>query len=194
MGPEHQDWLTRLRDPADRSATGDFAVAWLTPLVEFLTRRGLTRDDSLIQEAVGRAIIDFLKAPERFDPSKRSLDGYLRMAAEGDLLNAITREKRHRRREVPFPVELDRPAGNEPDGEPPRLDDHPELAAVRGGLSEADRAVFDLMRAGVRATVPYAEVLGLGDLPPDEQAAAVKRAKDRVLKRFQRAARPSEAS
>jgi hypothetical protein len=116
------------------------------------------------------------------------------MAAEGDLRNAIERDARRRRREVRFPVELDPAAGNESDDERPRLDDFPELVAVRDALSEADRAVFGLIEAGVRATAPYAELLGLAGLPPDEQAVAVKRAKERVLKRFQRAAWPPGAS
>jgi DNA-directed RNA polymerase specialized sigma24 family protein len=194
MQPGSQDWVTRLRDPADRSASGDFAAAWLPDLVAFLTRPHLTTDEALVQEASGTAIIDFLKAPDRFDPSKRSLEGYLRMAAEGDLRNAIERDARRRRREVSFPVELDPAAGNESDDERPRLDDFPELVAVRDALPEADRAVFELIEAGVRATAPYAELLGLAGLPPDEQAAAVKRAKERILKRFQRAARPPRAS
>lgn len=193
MPPGSQDWVTRLRDPADRSASGDFAAAWMPDLIAFLTRRRLTADEALVQEAAGTAIIDFLKAPERFDPSKRSLEGYLRMAAEGDLRNAIQREARRRRREVQFPVELDPAAGNGCE-EPPRLDDFPELVAVRDALPEPERTVFEMIEAGVRATGPYAVVLGLDGLPPDEQAAAVKRAKERILKRFQRAARPPEGS
>ncbi|HVK10334.1 MAG TPA: sigma factor, partial [Gemmataceae bacterium] len=143
-----QDWIARLRDPADRSATSDFAAAWLPELIAFLTRRRLTADDVLVQEAAGTAILDFLKAPDRFDPAKRSLEGYLRMAAEGDLRNAIQREVRRRNREVQFPVELDPAAGNESDDEPPRLDDFPELVAVRDALPEAERTVFEMIAAG----------------------------------------------
>src|SRR5947199_2443445 len=103
MPPGSQDGVARLRDPADRSAAGDFAGAWLPDLAAFLSRRHLTTDEALVHEAAGTAIVDFVKHPERFDPSKRSLGGYLRMAAEGDLLNAVEREARRRRREVQFP-------------------------------------------------------------------------------------------
>jgi hypothetical protein len=187
-----QDWVTRLRDPADRSASGAFAAAWLPCLIAFLTRRGLTADAALVEEAAGTAVVDFLKAPDRFDPARRSLEGYLQMAAEGDLRNAIARERRHRDGQIP--VELDQLPGKECEDEQPRFEEFPELVAVRESLSEADRAVFDLMRAGVRETAAYVPLVGAGHLSADEQAAEVKRHKERILRRFQRAARPPEGS
>jgi DNA-directed RNA polymerase specialized sigma24 family protein len=163
MPSGNQDWIARLRDPADRSASGDFAAAWLPALIAFLTRRHLTADNALVQEAAGTAILDFLKAPDRFDPAKRSLEGYLRMAAEGDLRNAIQREVRRRNREVQFPVELDPAAGNESD-EPPRLDDFPELAVVRDALSEVERTVFEMIAAEVQPPGPVLGVSLLDDV------------------------------
>jgi len=49
--------------------------------------------------------------------------------------------------------------------------------------------VLDLQRCGERRTAVFAEGLGIADRPVSEQEAEVKRVKDRILKRLQRAAR-----
>jgi hypothetical protein len=186
MSPHDHDWLARLADPADRLAAGDFAECWLPQLIQHLRRRP-DFDEHLACEAAGTAVLDFLHHPERFNPDLRSLAGYLKMAAEGDYRNALSKERRRAAKRV-F-VELDGHAGNEVEDDPPRLDDFPELAAVRDSLSEPDRAVLDLMRAGERATAAFAAVLGLAHLPDAGQRAEVKRVKDRIVQRLRRAVR-----
>jgi hypothetical protein len=61
------------------------------------------------------------------------------------------------------------------------------LGAVREGLTEPDQRCFDLMRDGEKHTAVFAAAAGFSDLPPDEQAREVKRVKDRIKKRIQRA-------
>jgi hypothetical protein len=46
---------------------------------------------------------------------------------------------------------------------------------------------LDLMREGEKRTVVFADAAGFSDLPPEEQAREVKRVKDRIKKRIQRA-------
>ena len=46
-----------------------------------------------------------------------------------------------------------------------------------------------MMRDGVRDTSAFVPVLGLSGIPTGEQAAAVKRYKDRLKKRLERAVR-----
>src|SRR4051794_23304310 len=104
-------WLPRLRDPSDRVAAGAFAAESFPHLVRWLRAKHRWADDHLIQEAAGSAVVDFLKDPGRYDARRRSLAGYLRMAAAGDLLNLHRRERRHCP-EGRIRVELDELAGN----------------------------------------------------------------------------------
>jgi hypothetical protein len=188
MLPDASHWLQRLCDPSDRVAAGAFSAECFPALVAWLRRRYPRVDPDLAHEAAGEALVAFLKEPGRYDAGRRSLDGYLQMAAAGDLLNLLRRERRH------FPkrrigVELDGLAGKDRRGDAPRCDDFPALAAVRDSLSERDRRVYELMRQGERARRIFADALGLTDRPAAEQRAEIKRAKDRILARFRRAAK-----
>jgi len=51
---------------------------------------------------------------------------------------------------------------------------------------ETDKQIVSLMAEGVRETAAYATVLGISNLPSQEQAKIVKRNKDRVIKLLQR--------
>jgi DNA-directed RNA polymerase specialized sigma24 family protein len=167
------------------------AEAFLDPLVAHLRIKYPRVDDHAHRAAAADAIISLLKSPAQFDPAQRTLAGYLRMSAEGDLLNFLNREKKHHdRRENWDPVEhdtADRNSGEAGESDLPSFD-HPALAAVIRGLSDVERRVFELLVAGERGTEVFAAALGLADVSPDEQEASVKRAKDRIKQRLKRAA------
>lgn len=188
MQPDTPRWLERLREPSDRVAAGAFSAEYFPGLVAWLCHRHPRADANLAHEAAGDALVGFLKDPGRYDAGRRSLVGYLRMAAERDLLNLLRRERRHfpkRRRRV----ELDGLAGKEIGSDLLRWDDFPALAAVRDSLSERDRRVYELMNQGERDRRVFAEALGLTNLPAEEQRAEIKRTKDRIFARFRRAAK-----
>lgn len=181
------DLLRRLLD-GDPVAPSDFAAAYLDPLIAFLraTQRGAHEHD--LVTAAEDAVLSVLRRPTVYDPSRSDLPAFLRMAALGDLRNFLERESRHhRQREDRDCVELPADGGNDsPDDELPSFD-HPALAEVVAALDPVERQVFDLMRSGERKTEAFAEALGLGDRPADEQAREVKRAKDRIKQRLKRA-------
>lgn len=52
--------------------------------------------------------------------------------------------------------------------------------------SDEDRMVAQLMSDDVRSTTPYARALGINHLPVEQQRTEVKRAKDRISKRFKK--------
>ena len=56
-----------------------------------------------------------------------------------------------------------------------------------GSFTATEQAVFELMRTGERETAAYVPVLGIEHLPEAEQRREVKRVKERILKRLQRA-------
>jgi hypothetical protein len=61
------------------------------------------------------------------------------------------------------------------------------LGLVQDGLSVEERNVLQLMRTKERKTERYAAVLGITQLSPAQQQAEVKRVKDRLTKRMERA-------
>jgi hypothetical protein len=59
--------------------------------------------------------------------------------------------------------------------------------SVRTGLTREEQSVLALMRVKERKTAVYAAALGIAHLPPDAQRQEVKRMKDRLAKRLERA-------
>ena len=66
------------------------------------------------------------------------------------------------------------------------IDLGPELAVFLDSLPPEEKRVLPLMQDGERHTSAYAEVLGITQLSPLEQAREVKRVKDRLKKRLER--------
>jgi RNA polymerase sigma-70 factor, ECF subfamily len=181
----------------DPLAPSDACKAYVYPLCDWLGSRFRDVDPHLIQSAVHDALIGYVQRPRCYDPRRGDLALYLRMAARWDLANHLRREGRHHERRVPWSVvELGEEGGNLSgrEEEPVRQLEQDEeavgwqvtLRALRGRLPEADRPAFDLMLAGERDTRVFAAALGLEALPIEEQACAVKRVKDRILKRLKR--------
>lgn len=172
----------------DPVATADFATATLDPLAAFLAARYPWADDHLRVQAAGDAVLSVVQHPAVYDPARGDLPKFLRLAARRDLLNALAKERRHARRRVGTdPVELAAPAGNDDGDDLPSLA-HPAVAAAIARFTAPERRVLDLMRAGERRTGAFAAALGLGHLPAAEQRRAVKRVKDKLLRRLERAA------
>ena len=176
-------------DPIAPAELAEGVYGKLIDRLAFRYRNPQHRD--LIADAVADALMAYIKHPDRFLPSKRSLMGFLTMAAEGDLKNALAKTKRQKNREIPLePVELGANDGNEIS----RTED-PDLQIDGARLREhihdlfddpTDRAMIDLMIEGERSTRAFAEVLHIENLPEQTQRAAVKRHKDRLKKRIQR--------
>ena len=177
-------------DPVARS---DFSVAVLDPLAGHLRRWRRDADEHACLTAAEDAVLALIRNPAIFDPAKCALIGFLCMSAKGDLLNALKKEARHHvNRESAESVELAADGGNtsadERGDDLPSLDD-PDLAAEVANFTAPERAAFELMRAGEKATAAFVVALDIGHLSADEQARGVKRAKDRIIKRLQRTRR-----
>jgi RNA polymerase sigma factor (sigma-70 family) len=178
----------RLRG-GDPTAKYDLAERFMEPLVAFLRRASRATDEDLLYQAAGDAIVGLIKNPLRFKPELNTLIGYLRMAARGDLHNAIQKEARHQRnRAGADSVELVEDPGNAEgdDSEGPSFDD-PGLAAALADFTPTEQEFFRLLRTGEKRTSVLAAVLGLDDQPEAVKRAEVKRTRDRLIKRLQRA-------
>jgi hypothetical protein len=182
----------------EASAPSDFAVAYTDLLYAWLTAKNPGVDEAWCQDAVHRAVLALIHRPGSYDPARGGLAAYLQMSAQGDLRNVLRREGRHHRGRLPWKnVEEAAEAGKFPErSEDPvaRTSDDDKarrgaavLAAVRESLAEPDQRCFDLMRDGEKRTAAFAVAAGFSDLPPREQAREVKRVKDRIKKRIERA-------
>ena len=138
--------------------------------------------------AVYEALTDYFKNPGKYDPSKRGLMGYLRMAAKGDMQNLLRKESRHVTGRVSFEdVEFRQSSGNDiSEMVAEDIDGRRAVDELTREMSPDEQAVFSLMLEGERSTHTAAEVMGIGHLAPAEQSREVKRVKDRIKKRIQR--------
>ena len=177
----------------DRLARSDFIAATLDPLLQHLRRWRRDADEHACLTAAEDAILALIHNPIIYDSAGRALIGFLRMSAERDLLNELAKEARHHRnRDSAECVELatdDRNTSvDELAGDLPSFDE-PDIAAEVASLTATEREVLRLMRDGEKRTAAFAAVLGIEHLPMEDQAGGVKRVKDRIIKRLQRAGR-----
>lgn len=168
------------------TAKEDLAARYHPLLIAHLVQSCRWAAEELCNDAADRALLGFLRAPQRYDPGRLPLGAYLRMAAKRDLLNLLERERRATRG-IPLDsvAELEDRRNNLRDEE--LTFDHPRLAAERAAFDADEEVTFELMRLGTRDTATFARGLNLGHLPEAEQAIRVKRVKDRVKKRLARA-------
>jgi DNA-directed RNA polymerase specialized sigma24 family protein len=83
------------------TASDELASAYLEPLVVWLAEVAPRVDPEMRQDAAGDAILALIRNPESYSPGLQTLEAYLRMSAHGDMLNALAKEKRRKKHEVP---------------------------------------------------------------------------------------------
>lgn len=180
----------------DPTAPSEVILAYLEPLTQRLRQRFPdVKDEAIIQDAVTDALFQYVKSPGQFDPGKSSLSSYLTMAARGDLLNALARERRRAGRQVPLEAVAEGalPGNTLREDEQPEASTDEQMAAsklMHCVLQQVpdlrDREILELMLAGERKTTRYAGVLQIEDRSEPEQRTIVKRHKDRLKKRLHR--------
>jgi len=183
-------------------APSQIADTFLAPLIDWLSTRNPRIEQHLLHDAAHDTLVSLIKNPTTFDPGRQKgehpLFSFLKMSAQRDLQNLLEKETRHRSRIVPLTLVEDSADGRKYLGrEDPSLaavqfqEDVADanttiLANVRDGLAESELRALDLMLQGERKTAPFAQALGIEHLPKEEQAAAVKKVKDKLKKRLER--------
>ena len=180
----------------DPLAKEETCERYLARITVWLQGKYRTTDPDVVHDAVVDALLDYVERPAQYDPSRRSLIGYLRMAAERDLQNARPRHVRRREQESGGdPVELEASGGNREIAQGRDVGDEvadaeaaARLRAEAMALMEDDqeRIVLGLLLDGVRETTAFANGLGWSHLAPADQRDRVNRLKDRVTKRLRR--------
>ncbi len=198
LPPEFELAIDQRLRAGDPVAPVDLAEACFQPLIRWLRRAFPGVDDPMFyDDAATEAILNYAERPAIFDASRNSLSGFLRMSAAGDLRNCLSRQRRVRNYEVP--VEISDDGGNTKE-EPFRRfewNDEEELLVRRidsarlvddflGEVSPDERDAVKLLLCGERAPDDYIDALQLHGLTADEQKLAVKRFKDRWMKKLDR--------
>lgn len=182
----------------DRALSAVLFERWHAGLLRELHQKFPTLDLAEVSDAITDVIFSYVERPAQYQPERLPLDRYLRMAAQGDLLNLITKRERQPQL-VPFdPVVHDRPARNS-------MQEAEERDAQRAAFLPADlpweafvlkladlfpdpndRAVIELMAEGEREATRYAQVLGCDHLALETQRRQVNKVKDRIRVRLKR--------
>ena len=137
-------------------------------------------DPHIVHACLEDVILGYLKSPDKFDPNKGTLGGYLRMAAYGDIQNEYQKLSRYAKK-INENVELE---GFEAEQKVTRTQIRTKVMEI---LSDpTDLEVFERMADGKRDTGDFASLLGLNNLPPTDQRREVKKVKDRILKKLKR--------
>lgn len=187
------DFHQRILARDDPVAFAALAEELYHPLVQDVRKRaGSNSDATLVEESVGQALLDYHDRPERYDPLRASLHSYLAMAAYRDFQNAQAREQRITARQVSL---------FDPALQAQGLTESQEIAEIIESQSQveelwhfinrsfpdpAERRIVTLIINNIRSPEPYARVLGLADLPGEEQLRQVQLAKYRITRRLRR--------
>ncbi len=156
------------------------------------------RDPHVVESAIGYGVARYLKEPEAYDPTGRTLPNYLAMDIEGDVRNELAKRRRQQARQESLEEEVvelrsrDRNSTVEDEAldavDPFDLPQAQVDAARRllGQLAPRDRELAQLVADGVRSYAAWATMLGIEHLPVEVQKREVKRQKDRIKKKLER--------
>lgn len=150
------------------------------------------QDEGLFFEAVNDAFFGYFKNPFTFDSSKSSLQRFLEIAAERDLINILSREKKHlQTRKAPQDVELEEKFWNSVTKEGKTADGQliakQSMQQINTELNnyfenELDIVLAKLVISGERETQVFSIALGIESLDALKQRKEVKKHKDRIKK------------
>jgi DNA-directed RNA polymerase specialized sigma24 family protein len=154
------------------------------------------KDDATIMEAVSDGFLGYHRNPSTFNPQLSTLKSFLHLACERDLINSLDKEKR-RKKKMQF-VEVDESFGNrhmKVEETPQSILVQKEQAAIeiqylrKSFDDNVDVELAKLIRNGERKTEAFSRILGVENLPFEQQQKIVKQNKDRIkitLKRNRR--------
>lgn len=189
--PETLQLIRRLSlDPPDPTVLSELFMLCYEPLIARLKKQYPASDEDEIREIVFQTIQQFAETPQKFDPQKKTLLGYLVMDAAGDLKNTLSRKGYEKNWTVL--VEDWSPYGNRTIEE--TSNPEMEAKAVERYLSklkeltpdETDFIIAKMMEMGARSTEEFAKALKIEHLSAEDQRSIVKRHKDRIGKHLQR--------
>jgi RNA polymerase sigma-70 factor (ECF subfamily) len=172
-----------------RTRAAELYEAYAERIARRLAARLPGTDPQAISDAVVWAVMRASVRFDRFDPARGSLRAYLFGFARRRLAALLLSDQRRRRREQKKsidPVTAEAPCGQSILDE---LADRELAEQVRASLRlrPEDQCLLDLWLRGEQDPRAWAAALGITDRPPEEQARAVERARDRLRQCLHRA-------
>ena len=154
------------------------------------------RDEALIFEAVNEAFYGYFNNPSTFNPQQNTLQRFLEIAADRDLKNLLSKEKKHLlRKDLPEDVELEEKfwnsiAKSDNSADATIITDEmmqavQQLLAIYF-LTDTDILLAKMVLSKDRETELYIKVLQIEQLTIGEQRKEVKKTKDRIKKVLER--------
>lgn len=150
------------------------------------------QDEFYILEAVNEAFLGYYNNPNSFDPSQKTLKNFLIMAAKRDVLNIISRDKKHQGKiNLPENVEVEENLWNSIKGDTHSTDEKivqkESMILIEEELSKhfSDKRDIEMAKMiiqGERETESFAIILQIEELEKNKKQAEVKRNKDRIKK------------
>lgn len=187
----------------DVIVSAEIAEYFMPLMIEKLNRGFQNIDDPhLIETAVVDSLMDYITKPDQYNPNRGNLFSYLVLKAKSDLLNYLGQKKI----DLSFLnlaeiVELENDSSvygvelvDDVDIETVVIN---KLSPIWDRLStiipdKTDQEIVKLIMNGIRETDIYAEVIGIQNLPDEDQFRIVKQNKDRLKKVIQRHIRAEE--
>jgi DNA-directed RNA polymerase specialized sigma24 family protein len=184
----HQRMVTR----NDRTAFEELVNFVYTRLInDIISRAGPRVDTHLVEEAVGKALLDYRERPDRYNPLQRSLYTHLRIIAHRDFLDAQRKET------LPHgihQVSLSDPAVIDELGTVEESEDIESIQAAKDlwalieptFRNDRDKKLALLVINRARPFEVYSKLLQIEHLSKAEQQKIVAREKDRITKHLRR--------
>jgi hypothetical protein len=154
------------------------------------------RDELFLYEAVNEAFLGYYNNPDTFNPERYKLFTFLLIAADRDLQNLLTKERKHlNRKDLPEDVELQEKFWNNIIKAHCSADDTIHIDEMMTAIQNLLESLFQnekdvdlawMVLAGERQTETYSEMLEIENLSISRQRAEVKKNKDRIKKVLER--------
>ncbi len=195
LSEARQNELLQRMHNGDKTAFSELCSLLLEPLTQKLVSR-FGDNPALIPECAAIAsdvLMEFLRIFERYDPTQKSLFGYLYMAAERDMRTKITAQQRRDKHlvmrlddlnEENLPLALANV--DDYDIEADFADFNVDELIQEMQLDATEAEIIRLIAEGEREVHLYARVMKIGHLPITDQRQEVNKAKERLRKRARR--------
>jgi hypothetical protein len=171
--------LHRLVLEGDAAAREQIASLLVSALCRRLRRLRPGVDGALVDECVHDGVLDYLRSPGRFDPSRSRLYTFVAMAARRNLIDRLRCLRRITGTEIPVGHPVPETI---PFAAPVRQ--RTTLAVSRVTRSPEERVFLQARLDGEHSSAALAKLMGLDNLSIIEQRQAVKRLRDRLRRRL----------
>jgi hypothetical protein len=179
----------RLMTEKDLCVSAEICELFLPLLKRALDRHFHNLTDPHLAETFAiDSILKYLSTPEKFNPEKSSLIGYLYIDAFGDLLNFLEKHKKFVEHHIQISEHEMKGVSDVENPEATFVEKSASLVeeVIANITDPTDLELIELLLQREHSTESFAEVLGIQELSKDQKFAEVKKHKDRLKTKLKR--------